>query len=119
NADSVLTMMKIYDTEILTFGDATKEAEDDVVRKFGIRDIDIVKLSHHGSKTSSSKYYLTSINPSIAIISSGRNNRFKHPSSETIQNLEELKIKYLNTQESGTIEFVISKKGVTYNEYKP
>lgn len=119
NADSVLTLMKIYNTRIISFGDANKEAEDDVIGKYNLNNIDIVKLSHHGSKTSSSEKYLKEVNPGIAVISSGRNNRFNHPSVETIDNLEKLNIDYLNTQTSGTIEFIIKKDSVTYKEYKP
>lgn len=119
NADSVLTLMKIYNTRIISFGDANKEAEDDVIEKYNLNNIDIVKLSHHGSKTSSSEKYLKEVNPGIAVISSGRNNRFNHPSVETIDNLEKLNIDYLNTQTSGTIEFIIKKDNVTYKEYKP
>lgn len=119
NADSVLTYMKIYNTQILSFGDATKEAENDVVSKYNLNDVDILKLSHHGSKTSSSEYFLSKIKPKIGVISSGRNNRFNHPSRETIDTLNKLNIFYLNTQTSGTVEFVIKKNSVTYNEYKP
>lgn len=119
NANSLLTTIKIYNTSILSFGDATKEAEEDLIRKYNLKNIDIAKISHHGSKTSSSQKYLSIINPKIAVISSGRNNRFKHPNQETIDNLNSLNIKYLNTQDSGTIEFIINKNNVTYNEYKP
>lgn len=119
NADSVLTYMKIYDTTILSLGDATSQAEDDLLNKYSLSNIDVLKLSHHGSKTSSSEYFISNVNPRFGIISSGRSNRFNHPSSETISTLNKYKIKYLNTQTSGTIEFVIKKNGVTYNEYKP
>jgi len=119
NADSVLTYMKIYDTTILSLGDATSQAEDDLLNKYSLSNIDVLKLIHHGSKTSSSEYFISNVNPRFGIISSGRSNRFNHPSSETISTLNKYKIKYLNTQTSGTIEFVIKKNGVTYNEYKP
>lgn len=119
NADSVLTYMNIYNTQILSFGDATKEAENDVISKYNLNDIDILKLSHHGSKTSSSEYFLSIVKPKIGVISSGKNNKFNHPSKETIDTLNKLNIFYLNTQTSGTVEFVINKNSVTYNEYKP
>lgn len=119
NANSLLTYMKIYNTSILSLGDATKEAEEDLIKKYNIKDVSIAKISHHGSKTSSSEEYLTRINPNIAVISSGRNNRFNHPNKETINTLEKLNIFYLNTQTSGTIKFIIDKNSVTYSEYKP
>ncbi len=119
NGNSVLSYLKIYKTKIISFGDATMEAEEDVIKKYDLRRTDIVKLSHHGSKTSSSYKYLEVVDPKIAIISSGRNNRFNHPSSETIDNLNKLQIDYLNTQQAGTIEFIINKKGFKKKVYEP
>ena len=119
NANSLLTLIKIYDKTILSFGDAPKNVEEEIANKYNLKNIDIAKISHHGSKTSSSKTYLSHINPKISIISSGRNNRFNHPNIETLDTLNELKLSYLNTQDSGSIEFRINKNRVTYNEYKP
>lgn len=119
NGNSLLSYMQIYQTKIISFGDATKEAEEDIIKKYDLSNTDIVKLSHHGSKTSSSYNYLKEVEPKIAIISSGRNNRFNHPSKETIDNLEKLKINYLNTQNVGTIEFIINKKGFKRKIYEP
>lgn len=119
NGNSLLVLLKIYNTKIISFGDAPKEVEEDIIKKYNLKDIDIAKISHHGSNTSSSYTYLKEINPEIAIISSGRNNRFNHPNKETLNNLEKLKINYLNTQTSGTIEFIIKGNNVTYKEYKP
>lgn len=119
NDNSLLTYMKIYDTSILTLGDASSNVEEDLLDKYKLGNIDILKLSHHGSKTSSSYKYLSNVNPKIAIISSGRNNRFNHPSKETIDTLEKLSIDYLNTQTSGTIEFIIKKNSYRYKVYVP
>ena len=119
NGNSVLSYLKIYDTKIISFGDAPIEAEEDIIKKYNLKKTDIVKLSHHGSKTSSSYKYLKEVNPKIAIISSGRNNRFNHPSPETIETLNKLHIDYLNTQEVGTISFKINKKGFIKKVYEP
>ncbi len=119
NDNSLLSYMKIYNTKIINFGDASSKVEDDIIDKYKLSNIDILKLSHHGSKTSSSYTYLSNINPKIAVISSGRNNRFNHPSSETLENLNKLKINYLNTQSSGTIEFIVGRKGYKYRVYEP
>ena len=119
NGNSLLSYLQIYNTKIISFGDATKEAENDIIKKYDLSNTDIIKLSHHGSKTSSSYEYLKEVNPKIAIISSGRNNRFNHPSQETIDNLNKLQIPYLNTQQSGTIEFIISKNGYQRKIYAP
>ena len=67
---------------------------------------DVLKLGHHGSKTSSSKNFLNRVNPKLAIISSGRKNRFRHPSKQVIQRLDSLQIPYLNTATHGTIDVI-------------
>ena len=51
--------------------------------------IDILKVGHHGSKTSSTKRFIKQLNPREALISAGLNNRFKHPHQETLATLEE------------------------------
>lgn len=117
NDNSLLTYMNIYNTSILSLGDASSKVEDSLINKYKLSNIDIFKLSHHGSKTSSSYYFLNSIKPNIAIISSGRNNKFKHPSKETIDTLNKLSINYLNTQNEGSIEFIIDRDGYRYVNY--
>ena len=119
NDNSLLTYMKMYNTSILSLGDASSKVEDNLISKYKLSNIDIFKLSHHGSKTSSSYYFLNSIKPNIVIISSGRNNKFKHPSKETIDTLNKLSIDYLNTQDVGTIEFVIDRDKYNYFTYVP
>lgn len=66
---------------------------------------DVLKLGHHGSRTSSSILWLEKVNPEIAIISAGLNNRYDHPHKELIDRLNVLKIPYLNTADSGNIIF--------------
>jgi len=66
---------------------------------------DVLKLGHHGSKTSSSILWLEKIKPSIAIVSAGKNNKYGHPDEETIGRLKSLGIPFLNTAEIGNIIF--------------
>ena len=117
NDNSLLTYMNIYNSSILSLGDASSKVEDSLINKYKLSNIDIFKLSHHGSKTSSSYHFLNSIKPNIAVISSGRNNKFKHPSKETIDTLNKLSINYLNTQNEGSIEFIIDRDGYRYVNY--
>lgn len=65
----------------------------------------VLKLGHHGSKTSSSETFLRAIKPSLAVISAGCKNSYSHPSKEVIERLEKLKIPTISTCESGTITF--------------
>ena len=118
NENSVVNYIKIYNTRFLTMGDAPSNLENEILNKYKLN-VDIFKVSHHGSNTSSELGFLKKLNPKIAIISSGRNNIFKHPSKRTIDNLDFLKIPYFNTQDKGTIVFTISKDKVAYEFYKP
>lgn len=118
NDNSNIVLLNAYNYKVLFMGDASKEVEKDLLNLYNI-DIDLIKLGHHGSKTSSDEYFLQSISPLKAIISSGRNNRYNHPSQETIETLNKLNIDYYNTQDSGTISVKIKKKTVTYETFSP
>ena len=65
----------------------------------------VLKLGHHGSKTSSSFLWLEDVMPDVAIVSAGKNNRYGHPNQETLGRLLELKIPYLSTADMGNIIF--------------
>ena len=62
-----------------------------------------LKIAHHGSKTSSSRAFLEAVNPEIAILSVGRDNRYGHPNDETLVNLLEYGIQIQRTDKSGTL----------------
>lgn len=108
NDNSILTKIKIYNQTFLMMGDASRKVEEDFIKEKNIVST-FLKLGHHGSNTSSSLAFLKKVNPKYAIISSGRNNRYHHPSKETLDHLKQLKIPFLNTQDVGTIEIQIKK----------
>lgn len=110
NDNSILTKIKIYDKTFLLMGDASSKVEWDLMNKTDVTSF-FLKVGHHGSNTSSSFSFLKKVHPNYAIISAGRNNRYHHPSKETIENLKKLNIPILNTQEIGTIQIIIQKKG--------
>ncbi len=66
---------------------------------------DVLKLGHHGAKTSSSILWLEKINPEVAIVSAGKNNKYGHPSKEILERLSNLKIPFISTSEKGNIIF--------------
>ena len=76
-----------------------------MIEKYNLQDIDVLKVGHHGSKTSSSKEFINEINPKYSIISVGKNNRYGHPNKEVLENLEESKI--YRTDQYGSIMFKI------------
>ena len=73
---------------------------------------DIIKIPHHGSKTSSTRELLERVLPKIALIGVGKDNLFGHPSSETIDKLDELEIKTYRTDINGEIMINVNKSGI-------
>ena len=91
--------------KFLLMGDAEVNKENDIIKKYNLNNIDILKVGHHGSNTSSSKYFIDKINPKYSIISVGKNNWYGHPNKEVLDNLEKSKI--YRTDEDGSIMFKI------------
>ena len=75
------------------------------MNKYNLSDIDVLKVGHHGSKTSSSKEFIDEINPKYSVISVGKNNRYGNPNKEVLNNLENTKI--YRTDQDGSIMFKI------------
>lgn len=110
NDNSLITRFCVSSTCFLMMGDVSKAVEKDLMNSYSFSST-FLKVGHHGSNTSSSLDFLKFVQPHYAIISSGRNNRYHHPSKETIENLEKLDITIFNTQNKGTIEIRLNKKG--------
>lgn len=78
----------------------------------------MVKLGHHGSKTSSSPTFLKQVGARVGIISAGRNNRYGHPNQETLTTLAQLHIQTYSTQTQGMITYRYNSRGghfITHN----
>ena len=86
-------------------GYAGIEKEKDILNRYNISDIDVLKVGHHGSKTSSSIEFINEMNPKYSIISVGKNNRYGHPNKEVLDKLENSKI--YRTDQEGSIMFKI------------
>lgn len=86
-------------------GDAGVDKEKDILDKYNLSNVDVLKVGHHGSKTSSSKEFIDEINPKYGIISVGKNNIYGHPNKEVLNNLENSKI--YRTDQDGSIMFKI------------
>ena len=89
--------------KMLFMGDAGVEVEKDITENYYLNNIDILKVGHHGSKTSSNKEFIDIINPKYSIISVGKNNRYGHPNKEVLDNLENSQI--YRTDQEGSIIF--------------
>ncbi len=105
NSSSIVLFITYNNYKMLFMGDANFKSEDYIIKNYELEEIDILKLGHHGSKTSSKESFLQKVKPKIALISAGKNNKFNHPNIETLKRLEKYKIKYYSTKDVGTVEF--------------
>lgn len=102
NDNSMVLLINHRGFKTLFTGDISENVE----RKIN-RDIDILKVAHHGSKTSTSKEFLENTSPKFALISAGVNNSYGHPHQEVLQNLEKHGIIYYVTARDGQVDFKI------------
>ena len=105
NDNSNVIYMELDNHKFLFMGDAGVEVEQDVIEKYNLKDIDVLKVGHHGSKTSSCKEFINEINPKYSIISVGKNNRYGHPNSNVLDNLKYSQI--YRTDIDGSVMFKI------------
>ena len=104
NSNVIYTELSGY--KFMFMGDASSiTTEKEILNKYNLPDIDVLKVGHHGSRTSSSKDFINEINPKYSIISVGKNNRYGHPNKEVLNNLENSKI--YRTDQDGSIMFKI------------
>jgi len=105
NDNSNVIYTELNNHKFLFMGDAGVEVEEDIIEKYNLKDIDVLKVGHHGSKTSSGKKFIDEINPQNSIISVGKNNRYGHPNKEVLESLKDSKV--YRTDEDGSIMFKI------------
>lgn len=105
NDNSSVIYLKYNNMKFLFMGDAGIVKEKDILEKYNMSNIDVLKVGHHGSKTSSSKKFIDEINPKYGVISVGKNNKYGHPNKEILNTLSNSKI--YRTDEDGSIMFKI------------
>jgi len=106
NDTSIVAHLFFEDVSFLFTGDIGKKVEAELVRQDVDLDSDVLKVCHHGSKTSSSQEFLEAVLPKIAVIQVGRDNRYGHPCFEVLANLEKFGIQVLRTDINGDIKIV-------------
>lgn len=107
NDGSIVGKLSYGNESFMLMGDATKYTELLIKQNENPDTIhsQVLKLGHHGSHTSSSELWLEAVDPDVAIISAGKNNRYGHPHKDILDRLKSLQIPYLSTSENGTIIF--------------
>ncbi len=113
NNTSIVCILDYNDTEFLFMGDLESDVEKANLDKFS--DIEVLKLGHHGSRTSTSKEFLDVVKPEYGIFSCGMDNSYGHPHAETIVKLNEYGIKSFRTDHQGNIVATTDGKSVSFN----
>ncbi|WP_290172403.1 ComEC/Rec2 family competence protein [uncultured Dubosiella sp.] len=119
NDESIVSYFSYDGIDYLWMGDAGVEIERQLLKQYDLSKVDVLKLGHHGSQTSSDFSFLAQTNPQLALISVGENNRYGHPHPRVIQDLRNLEIDTLMTKDDGMVHifslgrfcFVESAKG--------
>ena len=117
NDNSNVIYIELDGYKFMFMGDSGIEKEKDILDKYNISDIDVLKVGHHGSKTSSSQEFISEINPKYSVISVGKNNRYGHPNKEVLDTLNDSKI--YRTDQDGSIMFKIKKNKLRIETYSP
>ncbi len=97
-------------------GDADMETEENAMPL--LRQADVLKVSHHGSETSSSPHFLAHIRPRFGVISCGKHNRYGHPAQDTLERLAARQIIPLRTDQLGAIKIVFGKDKLRWYSYR-
>ena len=114
NNNAIVMKLNYNGFSCLFTGDIEKIAEDKMVSLYKdkfVLESDILKVAHHGSKTSTTDNFLELVNPKNCLIGVGKNNLFGHPSNEIVERLEKLDVKVYRTDINGEISIIVNNKG--------
>ncbi len=111
NDDSLVMRLDFGKSSALLEGDAQRRSEDTMLANNRIAPVTLLKVGHHGSKTSTNPEFLSAVAPKEAVISSGRRNTFGHPRPEILQRLEEAHVKTFRTDRQGATTFLLKLDG--------
>ncbi len=111
NDDSLVMRLDFGQASVLLEGDAERRSEDIMLAHKRIAPVTLLKVGHHGSRTSTNPEFLAAAAPREAVISSGRHNTFGHPRFEVLQRLEEARVKTFRTDREGATTFLLTSDG--------
>jgi competence protein ComEC len=103
NFSSIVSRLTYGKTKFLFTGDIEKESEQELVEGGADISADVLKVAHHGSKTSSTEEFVRSVNPKVAVIQAGRNNRYGHPHAQTLETFQSFNVPVLRNDVNGDI----------------
>lgn len=115
NNNSLVILLDYLDTSFLFLADSELQEQSDILANTINLQADVLKVGHHGSSNSTSNQLLEAVNPSIAVISCGKNNSYGHPHKETLSLLESRNIELFRTDMQGDITCVSDGSNVSCN----
>lgn len=105
NEDSVALLVNVGPKQLMMTGDLDQAGEERIIQNNQFRQVELLKLGHHGSKTSTAPSFVQVLKPHIGIVSAGVNNRFGHPNKETLVTAKQQGMMVFNTAESGMLQY--------------
>jgi competence protein ComEC len=106
NEASIILRLDYGQTSFLFTGDASKEVERELLQFHELLDVDVLKVGHHGSDTSTSTEFISATSPEFALISAGRDNSYGHPDDEVLDRLKSANVRIFRTDAHGTVRLV-------------
>lgn len=119
NNNSLVCKMMYKNFSCIFTGDIEKVAEEEILKQYENSNklkVNVLKVAHHGSKSSSIEDFLNTVKPQIALIGVGKNNTFGHPNEDVLKRIGEKGCKIYRTDENGEITIKINKKGKMWIE---
>lgn len=116
NNYSLVMKVSFGQTDILMTGDAETEIEEEILALGEDLDVEVLKMGHHGSDTSSSEAFMQATSPEYVLISAGIANKYHHPCETTMQYLEDNQIPVYRTDESGTVIMETDGKTIRFDK---
>ena len=116
NNNSIVVKLNYKSFSMLFTGDIEEIAEKEILKQYknnlNVLNSTILKVAHHGSKTSSTQEFLDAVKAKIALIGVGENNKFGHPNEEVIKMLRDMRTRIYRTDKMGEITMIIDKNGI-------
>ncbi len=103
NNDSLVLRLTYRERSVILSGDAERQIESELVAANLVRHADILKVAHHGSKTSTTEPFLEAVHPAFAVISAGFANLYGHPNAEVMERLQQAKVAVFRTDQMGAL----------------
>ncbi|WP_371924991.1 DNA internalization-related competence protein ComEC/Rec2 [Halobacillus sp. A1] len=119
NENSLVTFVELGGRSWLFTGDISKNVEMDILKRYPSLSSGVLKVGHHGSETSTSEEWLNRLNPSVALVSAGKENRYGHPHEEVLSLLEDHNITILRTDTHGAVTYKFSGESGTFSTHLP